>query len=214
MAGFRAFATIDSFMDAQDQDANYGLSDLELGEAYLNDKSQGRRIIFNFDVAPLSGRTITSASLQFLVTATFGPAADAGIVRCAKPAIWVETEVTWNDYASGLPWTTVNGGGDFSGTPEALGFTTYTSTGFKEITGLKDFVDDALANRDGIVSLIIKHIEEEPEFTTKNVWRSSEVQHPRERPYLRIVHSGAPIGLRSERGFLRGVQRGVQRGGI
>jgi len=61
--------------------------------------------------------------------------------------------VTWNKYDGVNAWTT--GGGD---TDAGLNFayTEASTTGEHTITGLLTLVEDALANRDGIVSMILR----------------------------------------------------------
>ncbi len=81
-----------------------------------------------------------------------------------------------------------------------------------EITGLIDFATDALDNRSGIVSLILRLDDEDPGTTEGEVLYTREKVPLVTRQWRFVVdHDGAPIRNR-ERGFLRGVQRGVARG--
>ena len=93
-----------------------------------------------------------------------------------------------------------------------MNYTTYGAINTEfEITGLIAYATDAVDNRSGIVSLIIRLDDEDPGVT------KGEVLYTREKfPVLKqwrfvVDHDGAPIQNR-ERGFQRGVARGLARG--
>ena len=218
MSGFTAYPQRDSQMVAiptSSKDTNYGSSLVasfrvaEIG----GEKSGLARAIVNFDISPLSSRTLSAAKMIVVPTVTDAQVT-AIISRCTRPADWVESEVTWNSYKSGSSWTDQGGDFDDTGPPASVNFTThFPQNTDHEITGLLAFADDALDNRSGIVSLILRLDEEDPDPANTE----GEVIKTRERapvlfqPRFVVEHDGAPI-LNRERGFMRGVQRGVSRG--
>ena len=217
MSGFTAYPQRDSQMvgvPVAAKDTNYGANPIAGVRAFYfgGDKATLTREIVNFDVSPLSGRTVTAAKL-IVVLSLANVSATAIISRCTRPADWVESEVTWNDYKVATPWT--DGGGDFddSGPPASVSYATHGSIDTEfEITGLIDFATDALDNRSGIVSLILRLDDEDPGSTEGEVLYTKEKVPLVTRQWRFVVdHDGAPIRDR-ERGFQRGVQRGVARG--
>jgi hypothetical protein len=212
MAGFIAYAIIDSHLDGVSKDTNYGAAtSIELGPVFINDKSKLMRGIGNFHVSALKGRTINSAQLEMTRSGLSNPGFDATLRRCTRPADWTEDGVTWNKYDGTNDWTTAGGDVDNS-TPTPVSFSALPDGGLNVVTGLGPFVIDAIDNRNGIVSLILRADDEDPPATAWVAWTSKDSADGRWR--LRIDHSGAPIGIHAERGFSRGVQRGVGRGGI
>ena len=210
MATYSAYAKIDAHMDLVSKDANYGATaSVELGGVFINDKSKFMRAIANFDVSALSGRTIDNAELRMLRSGLSNPGFDATIYRCTRPDGWTEGGVTWNKYDGSSDWT--DAGGDFDEvTPTPKAISALPSPGWNVFTGMKDFVTDAIDNRNGVVSLIIKADDENPPQTAWVSWQANDASIDVWR--FVIDHSGAPIGARRERGFIRGVQRGTLRG--
>ncbi len=67
---------------------------------------------------------------------------------------WVEGQVTWNDYATGLPWTTA--GGDYTTTdPYSIFLGNMNSTGW-QTTNILSMVIDAWYGRSGICTFILR----------------------------------------------------------
>lgn len=179
MAIYRAFATIDSYVrgvPGSAKDSNFGASTyLRLGaQVPGGSKVSLDRPIGNFDVSVLAGRTISSAKLVRRITTSSSGGANAKLSRCTRPAGWVEDECTWNDYADALPWT--DGGGDVDdvGPPAAVTFAMSSSGGDHEIAGLEAFVTDALDNRSGIVSMILRLVDEDPDSSTYELFSSKD----------------------------------------
>lgn len=176
MATLTAEAAIDSLMEQTDPDGSHGsLSFSQHAIVYLGeDKLTWRRAIGNFDISELAGSTIDGARLVRDLYGISSGGQNAVLSRCTRPEDWSESGVTWNSYAPGQPWTA--GGGDFddAGPPAKITYTEPTSTGPHEILGLQDFVTDALDNRDGIVSIIIRLDDEDPGVSTNYVWRARE----------------------------------------
>lgn len=176
MAELTVEADRDSYMDLVGPTVNYGgNSAIQLGKQFIGEsKSRLDRAIGNFNVDELAGAIINSAKLvREIVTVTNG-GVDATLSRCTRPADWVELEVTWDDYRSGNAWT--GGGGDFddTGPPAVITYTEASATGIHEITGLEDFVEDALDNRGGLVSIILQLADEDPDETTRFQWWSKD----------------------------------------
>jgi hypothetical protein len=205
----------DSWMNGVDpaDDTNYGASIyLYNGSDYGDGKTGMFRSILNVDVSSLAVATIVSAKLvrevDFVSVGNFA----ATVYRCTRPATWVESEVTWIRYRTGDLWT--DGGGDYDDTtPTPVGFTEAAATGSKEITGLAGFVEDALASRGGVLSMILRPDDEDP---GSDAWVAADSMETvlGVTPYLEVDYTGTLVGGLAERGFLRGVQRGVLRGEV
>jgi hypothetical protein len=65
------------------------------------------RAVVRFDLSSIAGRTATSCSLTVNSLAAAGGTGYT-LARLTRTD-WVESEVTWNDYASGSAWTTPGG---------------------------------------------------------------------------------------------------------
>jgi hypothetical protein len=172
-------ADIDSLMTgvpAADKDTNFGshIRIIHAVEFAAEAKSVWRRGIGNFNVSALTGLTINSAKLVRKLRTVNNGGQQSILSRCTRPADWVEDEVTWNDYSNGNAWTDEGGDYDDDGPPAALTYTEPSSIGTHEIAGLKEFVQDALDNRDGIVSLITRLSDENPEGSSTYTWNSKE----------------------------------------
>lgn len=213
MAVFTVGASIDSMMHYLSPSTNFGDSEgINLGAKYANDKSALYRRIGNFNVSRLVGTTINSAKLVCYAYVEISGPFDAAVYRCTRPYTWTEMGVTWDKYDGVNDWTA--GGGDYSGTPAAVGYAEPSGTGSYDITGLLAFVTDAIASRDNIVSLILMAVDEDPGSDKYVSISSRQEETDGQIPwYLEIDYTGTlvrPI----ERGFLRGVERGVERGGL
>lgn len=168
-------ATIDSHMDGvNNKDTNYGTDQTLFNSiTYLGgDKAFLFRPIGNFDVSPVAGLTINSAKLVREITSVTNGGFSAILSRCTRPADWTEGGVTWNKYDGTNAWTDAGGDFDDTGPPAKIDYTEPTATGEHEITGLKDFVTDAIDNRSNIVSIIMRHSDENPASTTGAQFRS------------------------------------------
>ena len=173
----------DASMSGINPDSNYGAgTSLWVGVAYFGgNKSDFFRAIMDFDVSDLAGETIVTARLERYVYDIIGEAgATAQIMRCTRPGDWVESQVTWNNYKTGSSWTA--GGGDVDvSNPPPVSYAEASSAGWHAISGLGGFVEDALANRGGIVSLIFRLADEVPDAGAEYVFFStrSALNHPR-----------------------------------
>ncbi|MGH6999371.1 MAG: DNRLRE domain-containing protein [Phenylobacterium sp.] len=197
MATAELTATIDSSMDKEAPTNNYGaLVFLWLGANVSGgSKTENRRSILNFDVSSLAGATINSALLRRAIQSSTGGGFAATVYRCTRPADWVEAEATWNNYKSATAWTAAGGDYDAS-TPTPVGYTEPGATGQFDITGLAAFVTDALANRSGIVSVILRANDEAPTSTERTTAQSSETpESPPAPPTLIVDYTPAGGGF-------------------
>lgn len=218
MPEFTALAIADSYMQGNPegaQDNNHGgFNAVGHGVEYAgDDKTSLKRPIANFDVSRLAGRTINSAKLRrYVIVRSISGTMTTRVSRCTRPADWVEDEVTWDEYASGSAWTAEGGDFDDTGPPAAVDQDEPDASLWTDFTGLKAFVTDAIDNRNGIVSLILRLTDETPEVTQKLDWhamnRGSRIWR------LIVDHDGDPVDntRRIERRTLRGAGRGVLRG--
>jgi hypothetical protein len=165
------------------------------------------RAIANFDVSALAGAQILNAKMVRNISAVVGGGTGGTVARCTRPSQWVETAVDWQhfDHAAGVPGEWTSDGGDIDqATPPQIDYTEPTTTGEHEIFGLGAFVEDALANRSGIVSVIMRLEDEDPGTSQLFEWRSSEYSVAAERWRLVIEYVPAgggaaePLDLRDE----------------
>jgi hypothetical protein len=192
-------ADIDSYMDGHDPDSNFGAGALiNMGTVYQGgDKDALNRAIASFDVSQLAGETILAAEMRRALTLTAGAGADVTIYRCTRPAQWTENGVTWNKYDGSHDWASA--GGDYDATtPAPVGYTIPEDAGNHTVAGLKGFIDDALLNRNGIVSIIIRLDDEVPEATQRELWHHGA--YPTEALAWRLVVEYVSIATGPRRG--------------
>ncbi len=206
------YASADSIMDGiATPDTNFGTWGLgEVGAEYAGgSKSRLWRAIANFDVSALAGQAVQVAQLERYVETVGGGGFGAKIYRCTRPATWTESGVTWNKYDGVNAWTAA--GGDFdSSVPAPVGYAEALVTGWHTVYGLEDVLADALANRGGTMSVIMKADDEAPSFTHVVRWKARDVANPW---LLRVTYGGAPApgrrALTGEAEMLAGL-RGVR----
>lgn len=207
-------AAIDSEMTPTDASGNFGdLNLILMGLQFAGgEKLNLWRPIANFDVSALIGRQINDAKL---VRHIFSVAGDqpwtATVYRCKRAAQWVELEVTWNEYAAGMPWDTPGAGGPGdvdTVTPTPVTFTEAAGPGDHELLGMKGFVEDALAFRNGLVSIRSQIDNESYDGTRQASWFSKDNGSDVWR--LVIDYSPASPGRRSPLG---GARRSPRAGG-
>ena len=200
-------AVIDSEMTPTDATGNFGDLDLILlGLQFAGgDKLNLWRSIANFDVSSLIGSQINDAKLVRHIYAVDGAQPwTATIYRCKRAEQWVELEVSWNEYAAGMPWDIggAGGAGDVDRvTPAPVTFTEATGPGDHEILGMKGFVEDALAYRNALVSIRAQLDDENYDGTRQASWFSKDYGSDAWR--LVIDYLPASPGRRSPRGGAR-----------
>lgn len=179
MSIYKAYADIDSTMFEDGPDENAGAQSVITHRVtYIGELKQSwYRGIGNFDLSALSGKTINKAKLVRHMTGITNGGQSAFIARVLNHpdtggvADWTEAGVTWNDYDGTNAWTA--GGGDFTAT-DAITYTEASASGPHEITGFKTLVDDAIANRGNVLSIITKLVDEDPGVSTVYNWWSKD----------------------------------------
>jgi hypothetical protein len=145
--------------------------------------AETHRSLFKFDLTPLLGHTIASASLGMLVSAA--AAADSPIKIARVTRNWLEDQVTWNVWRTGNNWSTK--GGDYV-SPALVG-TLPIATGLWNINGsaLLDLCIDAVTNRVGYLYIILFR---ETEGVSDSVvtFRSSDSGFGVQRPVLTLEY--------------------------
>jgi hypothetical protein len=145
---------IDTFISSGSAETNFGGQGiLQIGYTLAGKNTTLSRGLFRFDVAALGSAIIESASLVLScesASALTLPATFHGY-RLTEPA-WTELGATWWNRDGVHDWTT--GGGDF--TTEIQGTGEVVTPGQNlTITNLDALIEDALANRDGLLDLIV-----------------------------------------------------------
>jgi len=201
MATLDIAVTIDSYMNLVAPNTNNDTFLVGLGGRYVGSaKYQLNRPIMNFDVSALAGKTINAAELRLDVEISqnpatggesrrgrWGGATTCTIYRCTRPTTWTEAGVTWNKYNGVSNWTSA--GGDFDRTtPAPAGFEMALATGMQVIPGLKGFVEDALANRGNVLSVIVKADDEAP-GETHDEWFASRTHGTLTPPTIRVDYT-------------------------
>lgn len=172
MAQLTVTPTIDSYMNFISPDTNYG-SDTQIKQGVFiagANKQYLNRAIVNFDVSAISSQAvITQAKMQRNLSLVENTNQSVRIARCTRPTEWTQSGVTWNKYDGVNNWVT--GGGEYDDvTPAAVSYVEAGQIGLHEIFGLGGFVEDALTNRAGIVSLIFRNEDEAPTETQRSTW--------------------------------------------
>jgi len=172
------YAITDSYMEGISYpNTNYGAdTQVRVGTSYVVSKTSLHRAIGNFDVSPLAGKVLNSVKMVRHYTAVTNGGFLSKISRCTKPALWTEGGVTWNKYDGSNNWSAAGGDFNDAGPPAAVTYTEPTTIGVKEIqdAGLLAFVQDALDNRGGLASLIIRATNEAPGGTAKVAWYAKD----------------------------------------
>lgn len=167
-----ATPTKDSCMNGASPDTNYGASDIiSMGILFAGgSKSQLFRAIVNFDLAALpAGAVVQSAKMQRTLSLIDADGHACRILRCVRSDQWTENGATWNKYDGINPWTAAGGDWDASA-PAPVSYIEPLVLGVHEIYGLGEFVSDAIAQRGGIVSLIMKNDDEAPSRSQRSQW--------------------------------------------
>lgn len=170
------------------QDDNFGGSAVigELAIIIAGDKVTLQRSIAMWDLRSFIGQTFSAATLDTYVSTLFDFDATQIISRCTINEAWLEPEVTWNSIRTGTPWD--NGGGDFDdiGPPAAITRPNPGAAGYYTLEGLAPFVNDALVNRFGFLSIIGRLTDEDPQFSAGLESVSKEGLEER-RPFLTLT---------------------------
>lgn len=185
------FSVADSSMSGvppDSQDFNFGaIAAVNEYVIYIfDDKSVLYRSIIRFDLRSFIGQSFSAASLTIFVTTLYDLVFTAILSRCTRPNDWIESEVTWNNFKTGSPWTAAGGDFDDIGPPPALTRPNPGAAGSFTLDGALPLVQDALDNRDGWLSLIGRLTDEDPGVLGGIVYGSKESPAP-ERPFLTLT---------------------------
>lgn len=131
-------------------------------------KSMWRRPIIDWNLygAPLEGRPlnaadiITQADIIIDAQSITGGSGFASTVERITRTDWSEPEARWDRYRIGLNWTTAGGDVD-AATPAAVPFVSpITVPAEFTIPDMLGFVEDAIANRAGVVRARLRKVDE------------------------------------------------------
>lgn len=149
----------DAYITSSFATSNYG-TDTNLYIQTTSGKSPSYLYsLLEFDVSDIpAGATIDAAKFTFYChTVNFGGGfTNGGVARLLRA--WVESQVTFNDWKSGSAWTSpgaLSDGNDYTSSGQVT-WTAPTSAGSFDITGLASLVQDALDNRSGVLSVVVR----------------------------------------------------------
>ncbi len=198
MPTWSVVADIDSFLYNQSPDANYGSAENFNTTVIIigGSKTVWQRGILNFDLSSFPGDVadFTAAKLTVDLIGVQNTGEQVDFERCTRPADWVESEVTWNEYSSGNSWTAA--GGDKTDV-DRVTTTIPASTGIKGIPGFKTLVEDAIDNRSDILSLIMRMDDESGSGSSRTFQVRSTEATAGEPPTLEITYASPDTGRRS-----------------
>jgi hypothetical protein len=186
----------------------------DLGVQYVGaSKGFVRRTLASFNVfggamsgRPLAGSdTIVSAELIANVTLIIGPSGWPATIERITRVDWDYATADWTHYKTGASWTVA--GGDVATPPAAVGFTSPSTTGDAVISGLLEFVTDAIALRSGLVIVRLRANNEAPAQTQ---WCNFDAMlTSAARPRLRVTYESAtPAPIAEWHGTHLGVAAG------
>jgi hypothetical protein len=148
------------------------------------------REIISFDVSgvPL-GATIQSAVLTLKATLATGISSSTFTAVRVRRADWSESQVTWNQYKTSLNWTSA-GASNTSSDQDTTNQDTCVLSGGTNLVfnNLKNLTLDALANRSGILHLLIIGPEGGSSETSAQICTSDNAT-PSNRPALVITYA-------------------------
>jgi len=183
--------TKDAFIRDTSPTTNFGNNEnLKIGVG-VNTPGTVDRPVLHFDLSQPSvegttipsGATMTAASIAFTtLNPTVGGAAKA---RRLTQAAWVELQATWNNYATGTPWTTA--GGDYTVTGE-VDWSLPTGSGAFTLSGLAALCQDALSNRASQLHLLLMNVDEATDGRNATFRDSEYGPIPSQRPLLTVSY--------------------------
>jgi hypothetical protein len=220
------YPTIDGWVDGLLPDTNTGTG-IVVGEKYTGGlKGYAARTIGNFDVSALAGVVVQSAQIERYVTAVGLGGFGARIYRVVYPTPprstqWTEGGLTYNKYDGVSAWTLAGGDFDLS-VPAPVAYVEASALFWHTILGLREFVVDALANRAGLLSILMKPDDEVPGMSR---YVEAKDRTAVEKWLLRVTYGvGATPGRRANAGprgerelefdNLRGVRPARERRGV
>lgn len=175
-----AAAGKDAYLATSSPTTNYGTNPLMAVGFQSGKSSFTYRGIIEFDLTSIPSGAYVKRSILTMVTSIAAATASPSHIKRLDTA-WSEGTATWN-----APWTTA--GGDFVSDDE-VAFNLPTATGTLDID-ITDLVQDAIANRSGILSLILKR-DTEALGTSFVFFHTSDAAAEDDRPQLEVCY-GVP----------------------
>jgi len=185
-------ASKDTYIADNHPNTNYGTKkELLIGKRNRSPFDRNKGLI-QFDLSSIPSDVVISAAiltLYFREDALWGSDQEEAIQAYRLLRDWTELGATWDDYASGLSWTTpgAEGAGDFEGTKtgDVAVYDTYLKNDPLDIPLVadlvQDWIDGGLANR-GLVLRTKKQLYDLFSFY------SSDYSDPTLRPTLTITY--------------------------
>lgn len=167
-------------------DTNYGGTDIL---AYEGGGTDLWRSIIAFDISSIpAGSTIDLATFSLYKYGEFlGSEGKLTHVRRCTRTNWVETEITWNSYSSGNPWTTP--GGDFTETDMVS--SAIPANGNWQNWAITAQAQYGLDSASGLVSMIIRG--DTVDLGHPRYW-ASDHSDPSLRPKFVVDYTEAAVG--------------------
>lgn len=168
-----------------------------------------QRSLLRFSLTPLIGMKLDSAKLTFYCTVPSAWEAPINIARATRA--WVQSQVTWLQWATGQNWTTAGGDYDLH---DSVG-TLPIAGGTWELTepSILAICNDAVLNRAGVASMLLRRAtESEGVADGRATVNTSDVGTVARRPKLTIDYhednrrSGPAVCQMAS--ALRGARRG------
>lgn len=153
-----ASAGIDTYISSGSAETNFGGQDvLQIGYTLAGKNTTLSRGLFRFDVAALGSAILESASfvLSHESTVSLTLPATFYVYRLTEPE-WTELGATWWKRDGVYDW--INGGGDFSTEISRAGEVVAPGQNLI-INDFEALINDALANRGGLLDLIVVGLE-------------------------------------------------------
>jgi len=136
----------DTYIASNSTGSNYGT----ITSVYTGYSGGIRRTLIRFNISSIPAGSVITLATASLYCSNGNASVSNMLYRCTKA--WTESGATWNKYDGTNAWASAGGDWDASLYSNALVPVTSQWSDFNA----KDLVTDALANRSGILSLIMK----------------------------------------------------------
>ncbi len=119
------------------------------------------RSLYYFNLTSILGSNVTHCNMKLgsLVGVFVGSPSLVSANRITQTG-WIDTQVSWNNYATATAWAVVGGGGDFATTDAGL-YTMVDDGGqHNQIIDITLLARDAVASRGGHLHVLLKKLDE------------------------------------------------------
>lgn len=147
----------DTYINGDAVNTNYGSSaTMSLAAEYAYHACGAQRALLRFDLTSLpSSAQIASATLQLFYHSTGVEQTNSYSASCYRcPTAWTESGATWNKYDGVNAWPVNGVGGDWDSEMEAI--CTQINGAVDLLFDITAHVEDAMANRSGVLNLLLK----------------------------------------------------------